>query len=345
MRRAIQLAHESPNTHPNPRVGALVVDIAGTVLGEGCHDGPGLPHAEIVALEAAGDRARGATVYVTLEPCSHQGRTPPCSDALIAAGVSRVVVGAIDPDERVSGRGIELLQSAGIEVTTGLLEESSRAVDPGYFHHRETGMPLVTIKWAMTLDGSVAASDDTSQWITGEAARQEAHELRSRVDGVVVGSGTLRKDDPMLDVRLPVDAETQPRPVIVVGTGDLPSDARIWDRDPLVVSTRDLAIPSGDLIRVEGIEGIPDPADVCLKLADLGLLDLLLEGGPTLAGAWWRAGVITQGVVYVGAKVGGGTGRSPMSGIFSTIGDAEDVEFETVRGVSDDAVIVFKRKT
>ena len=341
MARAYQLARQH-HTHPNPRVGAVVVSPSGDVLGEGAHEGPGHPHAEIVALDRAGD-ASGSTVYVSLEPCSHQGRTPPCVDRLVADGVARVVVGVIDPDPNVSGSGVKALRAAGIEVDV-VDDQRARDIDEAYFHHRETGMPLVTIKWAMTLDGSVAAADGTSQWITSKTSRIHVHELRSQVDAVVVGAGTLRADNPQLDVRNEGYTGRQPRPVVVVGKGDLPTDARLWRHNPVVVSTLERQIPAGELVRVEGLEGYPDPVDTCLHLAGMGLLHLLVEGGPTLAGAWWRAGVIDRGLVYIGSKIGGGSGRSPMAGIFSTISSADEVEFDTVRNVSGDVLIVFKKK-
>lgn len=343
MHRAIELAQEWPYTHPNPRVGAVITDTAGEIVGEGWHRGPGTDHAEVVALEEAGDAARGSTVYVTLEPCSHHGRTPPCVDALNVAGVSTVVVGAMDPDSNVAGEGVRRLESAGIEVITGVAERAAREVDLAYFHHRETGMPLVTMKWAMTLDGSVAADDGTSRWITAESAREDAHELRASVDGVVVGAGTLRADDPRLDVRIDGFEGAQPRPVIVAGASDLPFQAEAWERDPVVVATRSLDTPSGEVLVVKEVDGLPDPGETCRGLADLGMLHLLLEGGPILAGAWWRAGVVSNGMVYIGAKVGGGTGRSPLAGLFATIEDASEVEFEAVRNVGDDVVIAFRK--
>jgi diaminohydroxyphosphoribosylaminopyrimidine deaminase/5-amino-6-(5-phosphoribosylamino)uracil reductase len=343
MHRAIELAREWPYTHPNPRVGAVIIDSANEVIGEGWHRGPGTDHAEVVALKEAGEAARGATVYVTLEPCSSHGRTPPCVDALTAAEVSTVVVGAIDPDPKVAGRGVRHLEAAGIEVITGVAERQARELDPAYFHHRVTGMPMVTIKWAMTLDGSVAADDGTSQWITGERARRDAHELRSKVDGVVVGAGTMRTDDPRLDVRIDGFAGVQPRPVIVAGRAELPEGATVWERDPVVVATSDRSVPSGQVLVVDEVEGHPDPKETARGLANLGMLHLLLEGGPTVAAAWWQAGVITNGVVYIGSKVGGGTGRSPLAGLFATIEGASTVEFETVRSVGDDVVIAFRK--
>ncbi len=344
MLRAIELAQQWPHTHPNPRVGSVVIDAAGEVVGEGWHRGPGTDHAEIVALQAAGERARGGTAHVTLEPCPHQGHTPPCVDALIQAGVATVVVGAVDPDPRVSGQGIERLEAAGVEVITGVEGDRARAVDPAYFHHRETGMPLVTLKYAMTLDGSVAASDGTSQWITGEEARHDGHRLRSTVDGVVIAAGTLREDDPRLDVRLDGYAGPQPRPVVVAGKTPLPSRARIWDRDPLIVSVQTRDLPGGELVEVPALGEHPDPVETCRALAAHGLLHILLEGGPTIARAWWRSGVITDGVIYIGSRIGGGTGRSPMAGVFGTMADATDVEFEDVRRVGTDAVITFNNK-
>lgn len=343
MLRAIDLARKHVHTHPNPRVGSVVVDSHGTVVGEGWHEGPGTRHAEVMALEEAGSRAQGSTVYVSLEPCSHHGRTPPCVDALIEAGVFRVVVGAIDPDPNVAGGGVARLDEAGIEVVTGVLEGPAREVDPAYFQHRETGMPRVTLKWAMTLDGSVAAVDGSSQWITSEDARRHAHEVRAGVDAVIIGAGTMRMDDPGLDVRIEGYQGDQPRPVVVAGRNPLPAEARIWERDPLVVATSVLSIPAGELLEVPGDE-LPDPSETCRALAGIGLLDLLLEGGPTLAGAWWRAGVVSAGLVYVGARVAGGSGRSPLAGIFSTIGDVDEVEFGPVRNVGIDVLIEFQRR-
>lgn len=316
-----------------------MVSASGSILGEGAHVGPGLPHAEINALADAGD-ARGSTVYVSLEPCSHHGRTPPCADALIETGVARVVVGAIDPDPQVSGTGVARLRDAGIDVEV-LEDPMARAVDPGYFHHRETGMPLVTLKYAMTLDGSSAAADASSRWITSEQAREDAHALRASSDAVVVGAGTLRNDDPALDVRIPEYEGPHPRPVILAGEQALPSEAKVWRREPLVISAKDIEIPSGKLVVVEGTDR-PDPIAACLALSEAGLYDVLLEGGPTVAGVWWRAGVVRRGVVYIGARMGGGTGMSPLQGVFASIGEADDVGIAAVRELGGDVRIDFE---
>lgn len=343
MERAFELARKWPNAHPNPRVGAVVVSPTGAIAGEGWHEGPGTDHAEVMALNQAGDITRGATLYVSLEPCSHQGRTSPCTEALISAKVSTVIVGTIDPDPRVSGRGVNRLREAGIEVIVGVREVEARELDRAYFHHRETGLAMVTAKWAMTLDGSIAAADGTSRWITGTEARAEVHHLRSRVDGVVVGAGTLRVDDPRLDVRLEEYEGPQPRPVVISGRHGLPEQARIWERDPVVVSTRDIDAISGEVLRVPGDE-IPDPKATVEALGERGLIHLLLEGGPVISGAWWRAGVVNNGYVFIGGRVGGGTGRSPMAGAFGTIAEATDVEFHSVRSVGDDVVIAFEKR-
>lgn len=344
MRRAIELARQWTQTHPNPRVGAVVVSTTGAIAGEGWHEGPGTDHAEVMALNQAGTIAKGSTVYVTLEPCPHQGRTPPCTGALISAGVASVVVGSIDPDARVSGQGARRLSDAGIEVTTGVCEAEARDVDPAYFHHRETGLAMVTSKWAMTLDGATAAQDGTSKWITGTEARAEAHQLRSEVDGVVVGAGTLRTDDPRLDVRLEGYEGPQPRPVVIAGRQDLPRNAKVWERSPIVVSAREIEIVSGELLVVPGTDQLPDPVASVRALGEKGLLGLLLEGGPIVSGAWWKAGVIDNGYVYIGNRIGGGTGQSPLAGDFATITEAAEVEFHSVRAVGDDVVIAFRKR-
>lgn len=342
MRRAIELAG-SHRPHPNPRVGAVVVSDAGEVLGEGAHEAPGRPHAEVVALQQAGDRARGATLYVTLEPCTHHGRTPPCVTAILDAGVSKVFVGAGDPDARVSGSGVSTLRDAGVEVVEGVLGEEAEAADPSYFRHRRTGLPRVTLKYAMTLDGAIAAADGSSRWVSSEPAREDAHRLRAGVDAVVVGAGTVRSDDPRLTVRLEGYEGPQPRAVIVAGTGELPGDAVIWEREPLVVSARHREIPSGSLVVVTGEGGLPDPAAAAGAIAEQGYLDLLLEGGAGVAGAWWRAGVVTGGVAYLAAKIGGGRGISPLGGAFPNIERASEVEITGVRSLGADYRVDFER--
>lgn len=339
MRRAIDLAN-GQRTHPNPTVGCVIV-ADGRVVGEGWHAGPGADHAEVVALRAAGDAARGATAVVSLEPCSHHGRTPPCVDALLGAGVARVVVGATDPDPRVAGAGVRALRAAGIEVMEGVLVDEAEAVDPAYFHHRRTGRPLVTLKLAATLDGSTAAADGSSQWITGPDARADAHRLRAAHDAVMVGAGTVRGDDPTLDVRLDGYDGSQPRPVVVTGAGPLPPEAKVLGRKPLVVGPR--PIPGWpEPVVVAGTAGRSDPAAVLAAVADAGLLSVLVEGGPSLAGSLWDAGLVDRVVLYLGALVGGGPGRPVLAGRFPTIDAATPVQVVEVRTIGPDVRITFE---
>jgi diaminohydroxyphosphoribosylaminopyrimidine deaminase/5-amino-6-(5-phosphoribosylamino)uracil reductase len=201
-------------------------------------------------------------------------------------------------------------------------------------------LPLVTLKLAITLDGSVAAADGTSQWITSEESRKDAHLLRSASDAVVVGAGTLLSDDPLLTVRLD-GADVQPLPVIVAGTRPLPAEGRIRDRSPLVVATRDIDVPSGELLVVGGEDDRPDPTATARALADRGLLEVLLEGGPNLAASWWKAGVVGRGVLYVGARIGGGRGLAPLEGDFATMAESRPVNITEVRMVGPDIRIEF----
>jgi diaminohydroxyphosphoribosylaminopyrimidine deaminase/5-amino-6-(5-phosphoribosylamino)uracil reductase len=254
--------------------------------------------------------------------------------------VASVVVGAIDPDPRVSGSGVSRLREAGIDVETGFLEEEAVAVDPAYFHHRRTGLPLVTLKMAMTLDGSVAAADLSSQWITSEEARKDAHLLRAASDAVVVGAGTLRTDNPLLTARLD-EVDIQPTPVIVSGSEPLPAQGRIWERAPLVIAAGELEVPSGEVLVIPGEEERPEPEATARALAERGLLDILLEGGPHLAGTWWRAGLVHRGVIYVGAVIGGGRGLAPLEGVFATMAESRPVNITEVRKVGPDIRIEF----
>ncbi len=260
---------------------------------------------------------------MTLEPCSHEGRTPPCSRALIDAGVGTVVIGAVDPDQRVSGSGIAELRRAGIHVTTGVLEDEIEQLDPGYFHHRRTGKPLITLKLASTLDGQIAAADHTSRWITGDEARRDAHRLRAESDVVIVGAGTVIEDDPQLDVRLSQYEGRQPRPVVVAGKRPIPSMARVMGHDPLVY--------------------IPEPGhdrvDVAAMVSDLGArgyVSALVEGGAGVAASMIRGGHADRLVIYLAGKLGLGTGVPLFSGVFANIDDALDVAIESVTRLGSD---------
>jgi diaminohydroxyphosphoribosylaminopyrimidine deaminase/5-amino-6-(5-phosphoribosylamino)uracil reductase len=285
--RAVELAERGRGTtYPNPLVGAVVVS-GGEVVGEGWHERRGEAHAEVNALRAAGERARGATLYVSLEPCTHHGATPPCTDAIIAAGVERVVVGIRDPNPKVSGGGVGRLREAGIdvEVVEGEPAWQSRDLNAGYLSVHERGRPWVIYKVAVTLDGRTTVPGQ--RWVTGEAARRRVHELRAWVDAVAVGMGTVRSDAPRLDAR-GVDAPKQPRR-LAFGRGPLPEGS-------------DLELRTG-------------PLDEELRsLADEGVQTLLLEGGPTLASAFLTRGLVDELLVFVAPTLAG-TGAELVEGI------------------------------
>ena len=293
MRRAIELgATVRATAHPNPWVGCVVESVDGHTF-EGATLPPGQAHAEAVALERAGDAARGATLWVTLEPCSHTGRTAPCADALVAAGVRRVVVAIEDPDSRVQGRGIARLRAAGIDVTLGVCAREARVQLAPYIKHRTTGRPWVVLKLAATLDGRTAAPDGTSQWITGEAARADAHRLRDESDAVLVGAGTVKADDPALTARL----------VPAAGAGG--SDAR----DPLrvVLGSAPPGARCQPCVELSGdLDGVLD------ELGRRDVAQLLVEGGATVAGAFHRAGLVDRYVLYLAPALSGGDDSRPL---------------------------------
>jgi diaminohydroxyphosphoribosylaminopyrimidine deaminase / 5-amino-6-(5-phosphoribosylamino)uracil reductase len=294
MRRALELAASvRGSTSPNPWVGCVLVAADGRTF-EGATQPPGGPHAEAVALAAAGDAARGATVHVTLEPCSHHGRTPPCADALVEAGVARVVVGIEDPDPRVRGRGIERLRAAGLPVEMAAGAEAAAVADQlaPYSKHRTTGRPWVVLKLAASVDGRTAAPDGTSRWITGPAARADAHRLRAESDAVLVGAGTVKADDPELTVRHAPTGPHGRQPLRVV-LGQAPPGAKV---QPCLELSDDLG-------------------EVLDELGRRDVLQVLVEGGATVAGAFHRAGLVDRYVVYLApALFGGDDGRPLLAG-------------------------------
>ncbi len=336
MRRAIAVA-VGTQPHPNPRVGAVVLTPEGAEIAAGSHLGPGHDHAEVVALATAGEAAAGATVVSTLEPCSHFGKTPPCTDALISAGVARVIVGVCDPDERVAGSGIAKLRDAGVEVISNVLGDEVEASDPGYFHHRRTGRPRFRIKLAATLDGQVAAADGTSQWITSQEARADAHALRAVSDAVLIGAGTLRADDPLLDVRLPNFSGTQPLPVVLAGRRPLPAQRRLYDRDPLIYTPVPVERPVGTVL-LESAAWL-DLEAVAKDLGQRGLLEILVDGGPTVAAAVVAAGLADHFTFYFGATLGVGVGRSMFDGVFATLGSSLPIELLDISKIGPDVRI------
>ena len=331
----------SEHPHPNPRVGAVVLDASGAVIGSGAHAGPGTPHAEAIALSEAANRARGGTLVVTLEPCAHEGRTPPCVAVVVASGVSRVIVGAGDPDEHVAGRGIAALRDAGLDVVVGIPDLDAETVDPGYFHHRRTGRPLVTLKMASTLDGQAAAADGSSRWITSSEARADAHALRARADAILVGAGTVRADDPVLTARLEGYAGNQPRPVVVVGHKPVLPSSAIFARDPLVYAARPVEL-SSDVTVLPGPEGV----DLGAMLDDLGkraVVDLLVEGGPRVAGALIRHGLADRFVFYLAGALAGGSAIGTVAGEFAKVENMSKVVITAVRRIGPDVRIDAER--
>lgn len=301
-------------TSPNPPVACVVLDAAGEVAGVGATRPPGGPHAEVVALREAGARAGGGTAVVTLEPCSHHGRTPPCTDALIAAGVRRVVYGVADPSPPAAG-GAEVLRAAGVEVLGGVAAtEVARGPLRAWLHTARTGLPHVTWKFAATLDGRSAAADGTSQWISSPASRAEVHRLRRTVDAIVVGRGTVLADDPWLTVRGEGGAPLDRQPLrVVVGTGDLPAGARV----------RDGAAPTLHL-------RTRDPREVLAVLAERDMVDVLLEGGPRLAGAFLAAGCVHRVLGYLAPKLlGAGPAALADAGV-ATVTEALCLDLEEV---------------
>lgn len=328
MKMALGLAARGrPTVSPNPMVGAVVVK-DGQMVGAGWHRRAGTAHAEVLALSRAGDAARGATVYVNLEPCAHQGRTPACAPMLAEAGVARVVAAMQDPDSRTAGRGLEILRAAGIEVQCGLLEDQARSLNETFIHHRVYGRPFVIYKSAISLDGRSAAADGSSRWITGEKARKDVHRLRRACDAICAGVGTVLADDPRLTVRGPA-APRPPLRVVVDSAGRTPRGAQVLSAEAptVVVTALTETDPRLDHIRQAGATVISAPGnqgrvslfDMLKRLGERGVLSLLLEGGATLAGGFAAAGLIDKIVFYLAptllgeAAHGGFSGWAPRS--------------------------------
>jgi diaminohydroxyphosphoribosylaminopyrimidine deaminase/5-amino-6-(5-phosphoribosylamino)uracil reductase len=352
MDRALALAARGRGlTSPNPMVGAVVV-ADGQVVGEGHHAAAGGPHAEIIALREAGARARGATLYVTLEPCNHHGRTPPCAPAVVAAGVSRVVAAVRDPNPRVPGGGVETLRAAGVTVGLGTLEQAARDLNRAFFTAVSRLRPHVTLKAAMTLDGKIAAHDGTSRWITGPEARAEAHLLRSESDAVVVGIGTALADDPALDVRLGRPWPREPWRVVVDSRARLPLTARLIDAgrpERAMVAVTDAA-PAERVAALEarGVTvlacksagGRVDLGDLAARLHELEVIAALVEGGGDLAAGFLAADLVDRVAFFVAPSLlGGATAPSPVGGPGRALADAVPLDGMTVRPVGRDWLV------
>lgn len=327
MRLALRLAAQGlGRTSPNPAVGAVLVTPDGVVVGEGYHRKAGLPHAEVEALAVAGEKAKGATLYVNLEPCSHHGRTPPCADAIIRSGVAKVHFSIYDPNPLVSGRGGEMLRQAGIEVTAGLLAADAARLNEAFIKHVTTKLPFVTLKSAMTLDGKIATVTGDSKWITGEDARRFVHRLRDQVDVVMVGVGTVLADDPLLTTRLNSKSAHHPLRVIVDSHGRTPLNARVLTnpaKPPLIAVTREAQERRiADLRRAGAVvtvlpndsDGRVDLTALLSRLGQQGLISVLIEGGGRLAASALNAGVVDRVLSFIAPKIVGGDGPTPVSG-------------------------------
>ena len=326
MRRALEAAVGGPRHGPNPRVGCVLLTADGIELAVGHHRGAGTPHAEAAALASAkvsGQDVRGATAVVTLEPCTHTGRTPPCAQALLDADLARVVVAAADPNPQAAG-GVELLRRYGVEVVEGVLAEESERLNRSWLHAVRHGRPFVTLKWASTLDGRAAAEDGTSRWITGEQARADVHRRRSDVDAVLVGTGTVRADDPALTVRTPDRADDAHQPLrVVLGLSGIAAGSRVLDdaAPTLHLATRDLDESLAELHRRE-------------------VRHLLVEGGPTVAAAFLRAGLVDEVLTYLApAVLGAGAAAVGDIGV-RTMADITRLRTVDVQRHGEDVLIV-----
>ena len=357
MARALQLAREGLySTHPNPRVGCVIVK-DGQLIGEGWHVRAGEPHAEVHALRQAGDGACGATAYVSLEPCSHHGRTPPCAEALVEAGVARVVAAMQDPNPQVAGRGLARLRSVGIEVTCGVLEAEARALNAGFVKRMESGLPYLRAKLAMSLDGRTAMASGESQWITGPAARAEVQRLRAQSSVVLTGADTVLMDAARLTVRgaeLGLDEEQTalalqrpPLRVLVDGRLRVPLDAPFFQAgSALVVAASDTgggeayAAAGHELLVLPGADGRVDLRALLAELGRRGVNEVLLEAGPRLAGAFAALGLVDEYRLFIAAKLLGSTARPLLDLPLERMSEARELKITDIRAVDDDWLMV-----
>ena len=352
MARALRLAGRGMyTTDPNPRVGCVLVS-GDSIVGEGWHEQSGGPHAEIVALKAAGDSARHATAYVTLEPCCHQGRTPPCTDALIAAGVARVVFASDDPNPAVAGAGVAQLVAAGIEVVGGVMEASADQLNVGYLMRRRTGRPYVRSKIAASLDGRTALANGESRWITGAAARADVQRLRARSSAVLTGAGTILSDDPSLNVRdaalgdirqpIRVIADSRLRTPSDARTLALPGAVRIYCVDDQAAERLTAAGAGVEVVAAE--DGRVSLSALLDSLGNLEVNELLVEAGPELNGALLAAGLIDELIVYLASHILGSSARGMFDGIApETMDDRTELKLVDLRRVGDDCRLTYRK--
>ena len=350
MARALELARKGQyTTHPNPRVGCVIVQ-GGQIVGEGWHERAGEPHAEVHALRAAGEQARGATAYVTLEPCSHHGRTPPCADALVNAGVARVVAAMQDPNPEVAGRGLQRLAQAGIATESGVLEGEARKLNQGFLKRMEHGLPFVRVKLAMSLDGRTAMESGESQWITGTAARSAVQRLRAQASVVLTGADTVLADNARLTVRadeLGLDAEQTalamsrpPLRVLVDGRLRVPLDAPFFKAGPALVATcvavEEQYANGPECLIVPGYDGQVDLRQLLVELAVRGVNEVLVEAGPRLAGAFAQLGLVDEFHIFIAGKFLGSSARPLLDWPLAQMKDAPELKIIEIRAIGDD---------
>lgn len=351
MARALELARKGLySTHPNPRVGCVIVR-DGQVVGEGWHVRAGEPHAEVHALRQAGELARGACAYVTLEPCSHHGRTPPCAEALVKAGVARVVAAMQDPNPQVAGQGLKRLADVGIEVASGVLEAEARALNPGFLKRMEHGLPFVRVKLAMSLDGRTAMASGESQWITGPAARSAVQRLRARSSVVLTSAQSALADNARMTVRaseLGLDADSTalamarpPLRVLIDGRLRLPLTAPFFQAGPVLVVTAaapvaQYAEAGHDLLSLPGTDGHVDLPALLRELARRGASEVLVEAGPGLAGAFAQQGLVDEYQLFIAAKFLGSSARPLLDWPLARMSEAQALKITDMRAVGDD---------
>ncbi len=353
MARALELARKGVySTHPNPRVGCVIVH-EGQVVGEGWHVRAGEPHAEVHALRQAGEKAKGATAYVTLEPCSHHGRTPPCADALVNAGVGRVVAAMQDPNPDVGGRGLLRLMSAGIAVQSGVLENEARAINKGFLKRMEHGLPYVRVKLAMSLDGRTAMASGESQWITGPQARSDVQRLRAQSSVVLTGADTVLADSARLTVRpdeLGLSAELAalavtrpPLRVLIDGRLRVPLDAPFFKAGSALVvtcaaaSARERYHEEGhEMLALASSGGHVDLRKLLVELASRGVNDVLVEAGPKLAGAFTRLGLVDEYQIFIAGKFMGSSARPLLDLPLAQMHESLELKIVEMRAIGDD---------
>jgi diaminohydroxyphosphoribosylaminopyrimidine deaminase/5-amino-6-(5-phosphoribosylamino)uracil reductase len=353
MQRALAVAEGGIGfVSPNPVVGCVIVK-AGRILGEGYHERYGGPHAEANALRVAGSEARGATLYVTLEPCCHTGKTPPCVDAVLQAGVGRVVIAMRDPNPKVAGGGLARLRAAGIDVTLGICEAEARRLNEPFLHYIQTQRPFVTLKCAVTLDGKIATRTGASRWITGAPAREHVHRMRHAADALLVGSGTALQDDPLLTTRLPGGGGVNPLRIVVDSLLRLSLSSQLATVRPdcrtLVATSQRAPLDKQRQLESQGVEilRLPSYADgrvnieaLLAALGTRGVADLLVEGGATLSATLLQRRLIDKVVVFIAPKIIGGDGINVVAAFgVDTMADALQLYGMTSQSVGEDVML------